>query len=576
MKDTLTQSIYKTSTSDEMIEYRFKLLEYLDNHYYSNNEYLFFNFLEYMRYIMEKDAIAYTTKDRYIYMNAPHKSVKNDEEWDFIFAHECLHQIYDTFAVGDLIKKELGESEYDHYLLNIASDCVINETLKKKYRKRMPEIGISAKYIKSEYGVSYDFNTDTQFSLYLKLLEFKKNNKEKYEEMKNDQNIKNATDIHDKSGQNGQSHGSGDNLPGQSGSGETEPGQKGGKYQSNDQTNDGSGSGNTQQGQQGQSSSTPGNGDENNVNGDGQETSGNAKPGDGGTQSSNDRSYGEREIDPMGNGKFAGYKELADYYDSEPDQPLDDLIKKAKNTMTGPLGEFIEKIKKIPAQVKSKKFGIDIFATKGSHTNYNDLMFKNIKNILSNRIQSLQKKYKDTYSRVNRRTPHAEGGIIRKGRKLNMDKVTLTITFYVDISGSMTSETVKKIFENLYNNASPIIETYKKTFGHIIENIDFKYYSFNEKISPVLNKTIPYSSGGNVELSEIIKYIHKYTETSLINVIITDAGFEINNANIIKEFKDNDGYLIILTDNLARSWEGSKTIQQESNGKIISITTETF
>lgn len=71
--------------------------------------------------------------------------------------------------------------EVDHMLLNIASDCVINDYLAeiKKANKVMPDSLITPKFIKSNYGVDYDRRVDTQYSLYKKLCNLKQGDKDK-------------------------------------------------------------------------------------------------------------------------------------------------------------------------------------------------------------------------------------------------------------------------------------------------------------------------------------------------------------------------------------------------------------
>ena len=61
--------------------------------------------------------------------------------------------------------------KYNHILLNIASDCVINEYLINE--KKLPPISnglITAKSLKDAYNVDYKPREDTQFTLYEKLL----------------------------------------------------------------------------------------------------------------------------------------------------------------------------------------------------------------------------------------------------------------------------------------------------------------------------------------------------------------------------------------------------------------------
>ena len=65
-------------------------------------------------------------------------------------------------------------------LLNIASDCVINDYLKSLRKKEPFKDGIFPETLKENFGIDYDRKNDTQYSLYIKLLGvYEKNKSEK-------------------------------------------------------------------------------------------------------------------------------------------------------------------------------------------------------------------------------------------------------------------------------------------------------------------------------------------------------------------------------------------------------------
>lgn len=165
------ESIVAVSEIDHEEKFRCDVLEYINDSSYDNNDEFFYNQLEAVRFLdPSTDAIAYTTPDKRIYLNSPGSRVgKKLRVWEFIYDHECLHQLWDTFEVGEKIKKE--GLPYDHDILNIASDCVINDYLKNIRKKEPFEDGIFPEYIKEKYGIDYDRKSDTQYSLYLKLME---------------------------------------------------------------------------------------------------------------------------------------------------------------------------------------------------------------------------------------------------------------------------------------------------------------------------------------------------------------------------------------------------------------------
>lgn len=178
------QSLIDVSKIDNKEKFRVKLVNYIDDSSTAEEDEFFFEMLSFLRFLKPSSkSIAFTTPNKLIYMNAPTGGNVGESvrKWDFIYCHECLHQLWDTFGVKEQIEK--AGIEYNHKLLNIASDCVINEYLRDKRKKEHFENGIYPEVLEKEFGVKYDYRNDTQFSLYLKLLEqknklneFEKNN----------------------------------------------------------------------------------------------------------------------------------------------------------------------------------------------------------------------------------------------------------------------------------------------------------------------------------------------------------------------------------------------------------------
>ena len=168
------KSLIAKSSVDGKQNFRVKMLEYINDSSQSDDDEFFFDMLEFVRFLDSTDnAIAYTDEHSLIWLNAPGKVGETLRPWDFIYDHECLHQLWETFGVRDRIIKN-GEV-YDHEILNIASDCVINDYLASIRKKQGPtNIGIiTPEFLQSEFGVTYDRKVDTQYTLYLKLIEKK-------------------------------------------------------------------------------------------------------------------------------------------------------------------------------------------------------------------------------------------------------------------------------------------------------------------------------------------------------------------------------------------------------------------
>lgn len=168
-RSQFADSVYLMDEKDRVWGKEFA--EYLRFRFELSGDDYFYDLVKALRYVnMGEDHVAWTDKECKIFLNATKgaRIGQSDEKWLFIFEHECLHQIWDTFNVGDEITREKGS--YNHELLNIASDCVINDYIHNVMKQDYPTDGlITPEYIKDKYGVEYDRKADDQKSLYYKL-----------------------------------------------------------------------------------------------------------------------------------------------------------------------------------------------------------------------------------------------------------------------------------------------------------------------------------------------------------------------------------------------------------------------
>lgn len=172
------ESLILVSEIDGKEKFRVNMLEYIDDTADSEDDQFFYNMMPYIQFLNPDDeAVAYTTPDKLIYLNSPGTIGESLPHWDFIYCHECLHQLWDTFDVAKRI--QANGVKYDHDILNIASDCVINDYLSAIRKKKHANGLITPEYLKEKFGVDYDRKIDTQYTLYLKLIEH-------IDELKND------------------------------------------------------------------------------------------------------------------------------------------------------------------------------------------------------------------------------------------------------------------------------------------------------------------------------------------------------------------------------------------------------
>jgi len=188
-------SLIAMSQIDHEEKFRVKVLEYINDSSTAEDDQFFFDMLEFTRFlhpVENADDVAFTTPEHLIYLNCPNSKVDGIKQWDFVYDHECLHQLWDTFGVAKKIKEQYGEEGYNHDLLNIASDCVINDYLFYYRKKARPNDLITPEYLKEKYNVEYERKNDTQFTLYVKLKKVMDTQKELFKKMMDDPIIKKA------------------------------------------------------------------------------------------------------------------------------------------------------------------------------------------------------------------------------------------------------------------------------------------------------------------------------------------------------------------------------------------------
>lgn len=172
------KSILGLIGQDKYTDDRGFLVDICDTFADGDGDEFFWKMTPMMMFVRENpdEVTAYTTPEKLIVLNYPNHHLSNDDDdrfqrWYFIYCHECLHQMWDTFSVGeDLVKDGIP---LDHHLLNIASDCVINDYLStiNTSHKIMPNGLITPDVIEQKYGVKYDNKVDNQYSLYCKIIE---------------------------------------------------------------------------------------------------------------------------------------------------------------------------------------------------------------------------------------------------------------------------------------------------------------------------------------------------------------------------------------------------------------------
>ena len=464
-------------------EFIYDMFDFINDECENNDDMFFYDMMEFIRIIREPGHIAYTTPDRLISLNAPGKPGMDTGIWEFIFEHECLHQLWDTFGVEDEIKK--AGLEYDHTLLNIASDCVINDYLEHMRKKKPFKEGIFPDVIKKEYGVEYDRKRDTQFSLYCKLLKSPKRPQNPPQDP-----MSQGNDDHQQS-----------SNPGNQGQGQQGQGQQGQGQQGQGQQGQGqNGQGQNGQGQQGQK----------------------GKPGNSGGSA------------PDLNDELSA---------SEVKKTADAIIKKYRDKLSGALGDFISKCKSSQKMEKSDY---------GAKTNSRGVSgMKELDQVINARVKkkifNAKRQYKSTFSRLRRGFVAKEGEMLQQGRIPKENTLNICISFYVDVSGSM-SDCIDSVQTALNTISDDVIKKYKKDSA--VSSIGVKFFAFNERIYEINRKTRLCASGGTCSLDTLFEHIETNCNNCLVNIILTDGSMDVNKSKLNSSLKNIDGCVIFITNEL--------------------------
>ena len=576
----LKDSLIAASEVDGKENFRVRLIEYIDDTADNEEDEFFYDMMEFCRFLKpDPKTTAYTTPDHIIYLNAPGVFGEKVREWDFIYCHECLHQLWDTFNVGEQIKN--NGIKFDHYVLNIASDCVINDYLSAIRKKTAPPQGITPEYLKETFGVEYDRKVDTQFTLYLKLLEVA-------EKLRKDKKCQDSQDA-DNNG------GDGPTGDGPQGGGDPNKKPKNGKDGSSQGGKQSDANDNTAEGAQKSADEAKKAADKAQQNADsGKGSQKDADDAKDAAKEAQDAAYrakdaankgdnegeakaaqeakaaankakelaGEDNTDRTdGNGKGSEDKtqdgkgqghdspegigisgELTEEEKAQIKAKAESVIKKYKEKISGAFGDFIKKCRN---SAKCDPNGLANNTRKGKGA-WNKQMDVAINAYVKKNLDKKRRQFEQTYKRVKRGSGIVKmGAPIIPGKRIKDDKMPINIAYYIDRSGSMEA-----CIDDVFKAAFKISEALKQRFrkDKLVKSTDFRTFVFNTHMDEIKFGQTTYASGGTMGLDQILEFINKNTKNVLINIIITDAGFTVNEKEIKNFLKTGvDGLVIFIT-----------------------------
>ena len=573
----LKNSLIAASEVDGKENFRVKLIEYVDDTADNEEDEFFYDMIEFCRFLKpDPETTAYTTPDHLIYLNAPGVFGEKVREWDFIYCHECLHQLWDTFGVEDQIKK--NGIKFDHYVLNVASDCVINDYLSAIRKKSAPSEVILPEHLQKQFGVTYDRKVDTQFTLYLKLLEVA-------EKLRKDQKCQDAQDGGEgQEGQGGQG-GQGGSSSGGSSSGSSSSGSSSSSNK-NDNTAEGaqkSADEAKKAADKAQQNADSGKGPQKDADAakeaakEAQDAANRAKEaankgdkegeakaaqeakdaadkakklaGEDNTDRTDGNNGGSK--DKASGGKGQGHDspdgveitgELTEEQKAQIKAKAEGVIKRYKDKITGAFGDFVKKCRN---SVKCDPNGLANNTKKGKGA-WNKQMDVAINAYVKKNLDKKRRQFEQTYKRVKRGSGIVKmGAPIIPGKRIKDDKMPINIAYYIDRSGSMESS-IDKVFEAAFKISEALKQRFRK--DKLVKSTDFRTFVFNTHMDEIRFGQTTSASGGTMGLDQILAFINKNTKNVLIKIIITDAGFTVNESEIKNFLKSGvDGLVIFIT-----------------------------
>ena len=533
-------------------EWQDDLVGYINDSCGNNDDMFFYDMLPFMRFVRDKDATAWTDPYMMMYFNAPYSQIagRNIAQWEFIYCHECLHQLWDTFAVGDEIKAK--KIECDHNLLNIASDCVINDYLSAIRHKNMPANIITPEYLKDGFGVEYNRKEDTQFTLYLKLLKVK-------EQMLKDPRIKKMLEDMEKEGNSGSGGGGGMSVPSGSKSNSQKGG--GGKGASGKQDSDidkMSGDEAAEAAQEAADAAA----DAASKSGDSKAKKAAKEAQDaadaaadaaakGDTKTARKKAKEAREKareagadgDDGKGGQGQGHSGTGKgkFTNEDYRKQAKKVIDKYKNKLSGALGEFVSKCN------SSKKLEDDSLKGKNDSgsTKWNQTLEVEIIGFVKQRIQQKKREFENTYKKVKRGSGYIKyGSPIQPGHRIRKDGIVLDFAFWIDRSGSMEGDPVKNASATTFNISKSIQRIYDRE--PLVDEIKSDFYAWDTVVEKIKFGQVPKAYGGTMNIDELFGEIEKISKDYMVNVIITDGGFSVDQAVATKFLKSLPGLFIVV------------------------------
>lgn len=520
------------------------LVDYLDGETASNKYAFFYDLLPNLRFLKPKNGVvAYTDRASQIFMNAPGEFGKDEEIWKFIYMHECLHQLWETFDVENEIKN--AGIKLDHYTLNIASDCIINAFLRDTLGLKAPNDGIFPEVLKNDFRVEYIPEEDTQFTLYQKLQqkleEEQQEDEDEYDELikKLEELAKKLTEEEDNKGSHSDDMGTGDNEPDDDFWDDIDDDDS--DLDADDEPDDNLSDDGTDS-----DSADDNDGSDSNSSKDNQDLPNDilGKDGEGANGQGGDLNKSNHDK-TNSNSRTSIGNNIRHEAVSAAQKRTEKALKKAKQTLTSPIGDFVKKCKmsKLLKETTAKQVkGLNLKTDNKGDNSWNKAMNINADMFIKKQVSKLKREYQKTYMRPKRGTTPKVGQIVMPGRRKRNNKINVSVSFFVDVSGSM-DHVINEVLECVWKMSDDLSGKYDKVYSET----DFKYFAFNTYLKEIKYKDNVAAWGGTMSFESLFRKIKENAETSMVNVIITDAEMDCNQTKILEQLNSTETLFIFVT-----------------------------
>lgn len=520
VKDSLLKS--NISQNDKDVDFIVDMLEFVNDKAVMNHDLFFYQMMEFIRFPKKKKKrkIAWTDMYHSIYLNCPGIIGESVRDWDFTYAHECLHNLWDTFGVADELIKKFGS--YNHKVLNLASDCVINDFLVHVCKKHQNEnVLVSPAWILQTFGIKYDRTVDTQYTLYLKLMEAK-------EQIENNKELENWNNQYDGPDEDDDDDDDDGDDSQQSNGGKGKPKKGNGNDGSEDDGSEDDAGGGGGDGSDGSDDGSDAGSD------GGGSDDGSDAGSDGGGKGHGKGKGGETVEEPVDFEKLNKQKEKAEKF-----------MKRFADSVAHGLGQFNKQCR---MSKQLKKEGLRIGTPQNTGSGWNEQLVNTAGTFVKKFVFNKMRMKEPTRKRISRRQGIVKPyDYIKKGKRVKKNEVILNLAFYIDTSGSMDRSDVWKIYDTCYLICEAMRKSYRR--NRVVTGTEFDIYSFGDNFKKVAYGQKYYSCEGTMPLHKLIDGIYQRTGEYLLNIIITDVEMTIQKADVMKLLDGNDEGMIIMVAN---------------------------